>query len=107
LGVRAVHDGNLNLIAIGSSSITAARSAKRPGSWPYATGAFERAERVLRREVHVLVHRPPQADPAITLPIALPNHPSIPSAHSCITSAVIAVLYRCLPERTDRAWRRS
>ncbi|MGH7467832.1 MAG: vanadium-dependent haloperoxidase [Longimicrobiales bacterium] len=31
--------------------------------------------------------RPSHADPAITLPIGLPNHPSYPSAHQCITAA--------------------
>lgn len=36
--------------------------------------------------------RPSQADPGITLPIGLPNHPSYPSAHSCITSSFLAVL---------------
>lgn len=36
--------------------------------------------------------RPSQADPAITLPIGLPNHPSYPSAHSCITSSFLTVL---------------
>ena len=41
--------------------------------------------------------RPSQADPAITLPIALPNHPSYPSAHSCITSALMTVVIDALP----------
>jgi membrane-associated phospholipid phosphatase len=41
--------------------------------------------------------RPPQADPAITLPIPLPNHPSYPSAHSCITSSFMAVLIDAFP----------
>lgn len=36
--------------------------------------------------------RPSQADPAITLPIGLPNHPSYPSAHSCVSSAASSVL---------------
>jgi membrane-associated phospholipid phosphatase len=41
--------------------------------------------------------RPSQADPAITLPIPLPNHPSYPSAHSCITSAFMTVLIDAFP----------
>ena len=41
--------------------------------------------------------RPSQADPAITLPIGLPNHPSYPSGHSCITSAFTTVLMDELP----------
>jgi membrane-associated phospholipid phosphatase len=41
--------------------------------------------------------RPSQADPAITLAVALPNHPSYPSAHSCITSAFMTVLIDAFP----------
>jgi membrane-associated phospholipid phosphatase len=41
--------------------------------------------------------RPSQADPAITLPIPLPNHPSYPSAHSCITTAFMTVLIDAFP----------
>lgn len=41
--------------------------------------------------------RPSQADPAITLPIGLPNHPSYPSAHSCITSALMTVVAHAMP----------
>lgn len=41
--------------------------------------------------------RPTQADPAITLPIALPNHPSYPSAHSCITGALMTVAIDAMP----------
>ena len=41
---------------------------------------------------HYWFIRPPQADPAITLPIGLPPHPSYPSAHSCITGSSTAVL---------------
>jgi membrane-associated phospholipid phosphatase len=42
--------------------------------------------------------RPSQADPAITLPIGLPNHPSYPSGHSCVTSAYTTVLVRTFPK---------
>lgn len=41
--------------------------------------------------------RPPQADPAITLPIGLPPHPSYPSAHSCVSGASFEVLARAFP----------
>lgn len=41
--------------------------------------------------------RPPQADPAITLPIGMPNHPSYPSAHSCVSSAATNVLAHFFP----------
>jgi membrane-associated phospholipid phosphatase len=46
--------------------------------------------------------RPSQADPAITLPIGLPNHPSYPSGHSCITSAMMTVLAHALPAERER-----
>ena len=46
--------------------------------------------------------RPPQADPAITTAVALPNHPSYPSAHSCITSAFMTVLIDALPSERAR-----
>ena len=46
--------------------------------------------------------RPSQADPAITVPIALPNHPSYPSAHSCITGAVMTVLMEVFPSERRR-----
>ena len=46
--------------------------------------------------------RPTQADPAITLSIGLPNHPSYPSAHSCITGAVMTVAIDALP--SERAY---
>ncbi len=46
--------------------------------------------------------RPSQADPAITLPIGLPNHPSYPSGHSCITSAIMAVVADAFPSEKSR-----
>ena len=46
--------------------------------------------------------RPSQADSAITLPIGLPNHPSYPSAHSCITSALMTVVADALPDERSR-----
>jgi membrane-associated phospholipid phosphatase len=46
--------------------------------------------------------RPSQADPAITLPIGLPNHPSYPSGHSCITSALMSVAEAFLPSERPR-----
>lgn len=46
--------------------------------------------------------RPSQYDHAITLPIGLPNHPSYPSAHACITSALMNVLIDAFPSERDR-----
>jgi len=42
--------------------------------------------------------RPSQANPAITLPIGLPNHPSYPSGHSCVSGAAVEVLSGFFPE---------
>ena len=41
--------------------------------------------------------RPSQADPGITLPIGLPNHPSYPSGHSCADGAWRGVLTDAFP----------
>jgi PAP2 superfamily protein len=46
--------------------------------------------------------RPPQADPAITLPVGLPPHPSYPSAHSCVSGAMSGVLMAEFPSERDR-----
>ena len=43
--------------------------------------------------------RPTQADPGITLTFGLPNHPSYPSGHSCISSAAATVLAEVFPDR--------
>jgi membrane-associated phospholipid phosphatase len=43
-----------------------------------------------------------QINSAITLPIGLPNHPSYPSAHSCITSAIMTVVAEALPSERGR-----
>jgi len=41
--------------------------------------------------------RPSQVDAAITLPIGLPNHPSFPSGHSCVSAAATTVLTHFFP----------
>ena len=46
--------------------------------------------------------RPSQVDPLIHLPVGLPNHPSYPSGHSCITSAYGTVLANVFPEETEQ-----
>jgi membrane-associated phospholipid phosphatase len=42
--------------------------------------------------------RPSQVDATIALPIGLPNHPSYPSGHSCISGAAAEVLTRFFPQ---------
>lgn len=46
--------------------------------------------------------RPSQADAQITLPIGLPNHPSYPSGHSCITGALMTVAASAFPSEAGR-----
>lgn len=46
--------------------------------------------------------RPSQADPAITLPLSLPNHPSYPSSHSCTSGAAAEVLGTVFPAEATR-----
>jgi membrane-associated phospholipid phosphatase len=45
--------------------------------------------------------RPVQADPGITVPIPQPNHPSYPSGHSCVTSAIMTVLIDAFPKERE------
>ena len=44
--------------------------------------------------------RPTQVDNLIKLPVGLPNHPSYPSGHSCITSAYATVLAAMFPDES-------
>jgi membrane-associated phospholipid phosphatase len=50
--------------------------------------------------------RPSQVDPAITLPIGLPNHPSFPSGHSCQSSAATTVLTHFFPKHATELQRK-
>ena len=46
--------------------------------------------------------RPSQVGPGVTLALPLPNHPSYPSGHSCITSAYATVFGKFFPEDAER-----
>ena len=46
--------------------------------------------------------RPTQADPSITLAISVPNHPSYPSNHACISGAMGLILDGHFPEHGGR-----
>lgn len=48
------------------------------------------------------VPRPAQVDPGIRLAIALPNHPSYPSNHSCTASAAAHILDAKFPDQGGR-----
>jgi PAP2 superfamily protein len=51
---------------------------------------------------HYWVIRPSQADPGITLPISLPNHPSYPSNHAAIEGAWAGILEAAFPDQVER-----
>ena len=46
--------------------------------------------------------RPSQADARITTVFVIPNHPSYPSAHACITGAIMSVLMDAFPSERAR-----
>jgi hypothetical protein len=56
------------------------------------TAAYDAIVACFYTKFHYWFVRPSQADPAITTPVGLPNHPSYPSAHSCETGAFQEVL---------------
>ena len=46
--------------------------------------------------------RPHQASSLVITSIAVPNHPSYPSGHSCVTASYATILESAFPEETDR-----
>ncbi|MFN0180208.1 MAG: vanadium-dependent haloperoxidase [Gemmatimonadales bacterium] len=46
--------------------------------------------------------RPSMADPLITLSVGLPNHPSFPSNHACVSGAQLAALGTLFPREARR-----
>jgi membrane-associated phospholipid phosphatase len=50
---------------------------------------------------HYWLLRPSQVDPTIPLPLGLPNHPSYPSGHSCVSSAAGTVLTHFFPSHAS------
>jgi len=50
---------------------------------------------------HYWLIRPTQAQPAITLVFALPNHPSYPSGHSCVSAAAATTLGTMFPRHAS------
>lgn len=67
----------------------------------YAAG-FDAIIGCFHAKYHYWFIRPPQADPAITLPVGLPPHPSYPSAHSCFSGASTEVLALAFPSERRR-----
>ena len=56
------------------------------------TAAYDAIIGCFYSKFHYWFIRPSQADPGITTPLGLPNHPSYPSAHSCETGAFQEIL---------------
>ena len=50
------------------------------------------------------VARPAQINTSIVPAFTTPNHPTYPSGHSCISSAIAAVLSSAFPDNTTREW---
>lgn len=50
------------------------------------------------------VPRPTQVDPEIQLAIAVPNHPSYPSNHACISGTIGLILDAQFPDQGGRYW---
>ena len=95
--------GALNLIA--DDLIEAHRRTEREAAriLAYANAAaFDAQIACFDAKFEYWFIRPSQADPAIKLAIALPNHPSYPSGHSCITTAITSVLAAALPSERGR-----
>jgi len=95
--------GGLNLIAdelIRNHHRTEVESAR---ILAYANAAaFDAAIACWDSKLFYWFIRPSQADPLITLAIGLPNHPSYPSGHSCLTSAIMSVLIDAFPSERER-----
>jgi membrane-associated phospholipid phosphatase len=90
--------GALNLIA--DSLIRVYRKTEREAARILAfanAAAFDAQIACWDSKLFYWYIRPSQADPLITLPIGLPNHPSYPSGHSCITAAIVTVLMDAFP----------
>jgi hypothetical protein len=64
-------------------------------SWDALIGSFD------GKYTYWLI-RPSQADPGITLPISLPNHPSYPSNHAAFDGVLAAVLEAEFPAEAKR-----
>jgi membrane-associated phospholipid phosphatase len=95
--------GSLNLIA--DDLLGAARVAEHDAARILAfanAAAFDAQIACWDTKFAYWFIRPSQADPAITMPIALPNHPSYPSGHSCITAALLGVVADAFPQERTR-----
>lgn len=98
-------NGPAYMNAIASEMIVAHHSSEREAARVLALAnmaGFDVLNACFDAKFAYYLIRPSQADPAIRLPIGLPNHPSYPSGHSCITSAYATVLASMFPDESER-----
>lgn len=102
-GTAPFTPGNLNLIA--DELIVAHNRTEKEAAriLAYANAAmFDAQIACFDAKFAYWFIRPTQADRAITLAIPLPNHPSYPSGHSCLTSSFMAALGDAFPSERER-----
>jgi membrane-associated phospholipid phosphatase len=95
--------GTMNLIA--DELIVAHHRTEREAARILASAnaaAFDAQSACFEAKFAYWFIRPPQADPAITTVFTMPNHPSYPSAHACITGAIVSVLIDAFPSERER-----
>jgi membrane-associated phospholipid phosphatase len=91
--------------AIASELILSHHSSEREGARVLALAnmaGFDVLNACFDAKLAYYFIRPSQADPLINLPLGLPNHPSYPSGHSCITAAYATVLAHMFPDESGR-----
>lgn len=95
--------GALNLIADSALRRSNSNDLEAARILAFAnTAAFDAQIACWDTKLHYWFIRPSQADTGIKLAIALPNHPSYPSGHSCITTAIMGVLIDAFPNERAR-----
>ncbi len=90
--------------SVAADLITSHHNSEREAARVFALAnmaAFDVLNACFDAKLAYYLIRPSQADPQIHLPIGLPNHPSYPSGHSCITASYAAVLVDAFPDEAD------
>jgi len=96
---------NVDRLCFASEMIVSHRNSERETARVLALAnmaAFDVLNACFDAKFAYYLIRPSQADPLINLPVGLPNHPSYPSGHSCITSAYATVLASVFPDESER-----
>ena len=98
-------NGPAYMNAIAADMIVAHHNSEREAARVFALAnmaGFDVLNACFDAKLAYYLIRPSQVDPSIKLPVGLPNHPSYPSGHSCITSAYATVLANLFPEERGR-----